>query len=1162
MHRFPLSVLLLSGAAALVLGWPVLSRAQAPGAGSQGLVVRDQTLGAGRGEVVPPGTDPRGHAVDYLITPELGRQSGRNLFHSFERFGIGAGQTATFTDQGLRQDAPAVTNVISRVTGRTASEIHGTLRSTIPGADVWLMNPNGVLFGPGARLDVGGSFHVTSADEIRFPDGETAFAAAPPAGEELLATSAPTAFGFLGGPPAPLSVTGTSLSVPAGETLRLVGGDALADDAVAGVSLDASTLAAPGGRIDLASVRSAGGASFGGSAADPVLDVASFPQLGEVEIRNATTITTRRRPDGVSGTILVRGGRITASSSVLASTIDSTHPDRDHPGLAVDLEARGTIALDDSPVVASATGAGDAGDIRIRAGQLVVTGPRNRDVSSQTAGSGRGGDVEIEVEGLRVSGGAGVLTAPVGAGTGRGGDVRVVARGGVEVLDGSFLGTNSAPQVRPSDPALARSGDLLLRAGSLLVDGGEASAFTSVGSFTSGGHGGSVDIEAGRIVVMRGGEISTPTFGPGRGGDLTIEARDSLHVADAPGGIFVSMGNGPTGAGGDLHIDAGLLEITRGARVGTFSFEGNVDEDPGSETEAQRRDVGDVQVRAGTVRVADRGNLRSATFATGSAGPASNAGDLRIDAGLVEVATGGSIFADSRGPGGGGRLEIHADAVRLVDGGILSAAAGAPGEVDPVATGGDGGDVLVRAGSLLVAGFDPRPIGEGGDTTFLVSALASQAYPNGGNGGRIRVVADQVELRDAGRIAAETFGPGSGGDVEVEARELSISGVSQRLRELLLGGSQAGNPQGALDAARSKISVRTDPFFLGAGATGRAGSVRIQAASLRVEDGGRIEALSVGPGDAGGVAIDASRVRLAGSDAAEGRASILAGSFSRTLPAGAAGDVAIRAGDRFEAHNALVSTLGRLVTGGDVRIDADDVRLGPGSEISALSEGDFDAGSVTLVAADEFVAESALITTQADRADGGDIEIRAGDLILLRDARVTATVLGGQGRGGNVTLDPPLVVFDGATMIANAQGGPGGNLRIVAEAFFASPDSILQASSATSIQGSVEINAPDVDLAGTLAVLPASYLDAARQVRERCSASGGPGGSFVVHGRAGLPPSPDAALAAGSVPFAGTGSLGGGRGLALSQAVPLLGRSGRCGAGSPPPAPFPPKRGA
>src|SRR5262249_38504256 len=154
---------------------------------SQGRVVRDNTLGTGRGEVVGPG-----QGATYLITPDMGEQHGGNLFHSFERFGIGTGETATFTAPDPLY-GPPVSTLSPRVTGGELSKIDGSLRSTIPGADVWLLNPGGVVFGEEAKLDVPGSFHAGTGQYVAFADG--ANFKGNPAQQGVLTTAPPAAFG-------------------------------------------------------------------------------------------------------------------------------------------------------------------------------------------------------------------------------------------------------------------------------------------------------------------------------------------------------------------------------------------------------------------------------------------------------------------------------------------------------------------------------------------------------------------------------------------------------------------------------------------------------------------------------------------------------------------------------------------------------------------------------------------------------------------------------------------------------------------------------------------------------------------------------------------------------------------------------------------------------
>jgi filamentous hemagglutinin family protein len=154
-----------------------------------------------------------------------GTPRGSNLFHSFGQFSVGEGGTANFLNNaGLT----GVTNILGRVTGGDLSSVNGTIQTTNFGtANLFLINPAGWMFGSGASINVGGSFHVSTANYIRLSDG-VQFSAVPTLGEEALLTSAsPAAFGFSGPTVAPISVSleGGLLTVPEGKTLSFVGGD-------------------------------------------------------------------------------------------------------------------------------------------------------------------------------------------------------------------------------------------------------------------------------------------------------------------------------------------------------------------------------------------------------------------------------------------------------------------------------------------------------------------------------------------------------------------------------------------------------------------------------------------------------------------------------------------------------------------------------------------------------------------------------------------------------------------------------------------------------------------------------------------------------------------------------------------------------------------------
>jgi filamentous hemagglutinin family protein len=102
---------------------------------------------------------------NYSIGANLGKQVGGNLFHSFGIFGLATGESATFSGPA------SVTNVIGRVTGGSQSSINGAIKSTIAGANVYLINPAGIVFGPNATINISGSFHASTADYLKHSDG-------------------------------------------------------------------------------------------------------------------------------------------------------------------------------------------------------------------------------------------------------------------------------------------------------------------------------------------------------------------------------------------------------------------------------------------------------------------------------------------------------------------------------------------------------------------------------------------------------------------------------------------------------------------------------------------------------------------------------------------------------------------------------------------------------------------------------------------------------------------------------------------------------------------------------------------------------------------------------------------------------------------------------
>jgi len=200
-------------------------------------------------------------------------------------------------------------------------------------------------------------------------------------------------------------------------------------------------------------------------------------------------------------------------------------------------------------------------------------------------------------------------------------------------------------------------------------------------------------------------------------------------------------------------------------------------------------------------------------------------------------------------------------------------------------------------------------------------------------------------------------------------------------------------------------------------------------------------------------------------------------------------------------------------SGGDIKLVADNIQLSNKGLISAESlPGGGNAGTIEITARNSFRAQDSTVQTGAVSADGGDIRLTVDDLVYLLDSKITTSVESGEGAGGNISIDPEFVVLNSSQIIANAFGGPGGNIHIVAGHFIATPDSVVQASSARNIDGNVLIESTRADIGDKATPLPESFLNLSALLRAHCSAVRSDTSSLVTVGQGGTPIDPDGYL--------------------------------------------------
>ena len=366
-------------------------------------------------------------------------------------------------------------------------------------------------------------------------------------------------------------------------------------------------------------------------------------------------------------------------------------------------------------------------------------------------------------------------------------------------------------------------------------------------------------------------------------------------------------------------------------------------------------------------------------------------------------------------------------------------------------------------------------------------------------------------MLDGAQMDSGTSSTGRGGTITVDASEnISISGTLDD-----------GTPGGVFSR-----TIGSDPD------SGNGGDISLATEqNFSLSNGAAISANSTGPGNSGTVTITADgnvqasngTVSTSATEALGGDISITAGqNFQLTNDStvlaesdgpGNSGAVTLTAtGGNFQSVDSSVSTSSQQAEGGDIAITAgQNVQLVNNTTLSAESFGLGDAGDVTVTSGNNIQMVNSLITTQAAQASGGNIKLTAPNIIQLVNSQIISSVFGGpMTSGGNINLDPLFIILQNSQILANAVQGQGGNINLTAtNGILIGSSSIVDASSALGISGTVVFNGAVVALAETVTQLPQNIVKIASLFAERCAAQkGGQFSSFVQGGSDGLPPAP------------------------------------------------------
>jgi filamentous hemagglutinin family protein len=767
-----------------------------------GQVTLDGSLGP-KGPVLS-GTLPDGSSTTYLISSDLGKQGGNNLFHSFQQFNVLTAESATFTGP------QNIENIIGRVTGGSASWVDGLLRSTIDGASLFLLNPSGILFGPNASLDVKGSFHLSTADYLRFEDGMT-FHSVPASADRLLSMASPAAFGFLNAHPAKIRIEESALEVPEGRALSIIAGDIEMQGGPGGF------LYAPGGRIQLVSVASPGEVVSDFSHVSSALHVGS-EVLGKIDLAYQSYLDVS---GGSGGSVIIRGGRVLLREG---SYIGSYTSDGAGKGGSISVESQSLELTDGATIETLASGTTPGGDIVLQAPSMLLDGAS---VMVGTTGNGRGGDIRLHAGTLQMSSGA-TLWSSSDAGPGKGGDIRVTASEAVTLshpgpdgYSGAFMSSTSGS---------GDAGRIEISSPSITLDAGWI-----VGMNFDEGRGGPIRIETNHLKMGGDSLVMNVNKGAGAAGDISLRAaraelENSSIMADTLG----------AGRGGAVIMEVGSLVLSRGSSVSSSALGvGN-----GGRVTIS---AGDSVILSGRDGSGNPSRMDSFTIGSG------NGGDISISSPLL-VLDQGKIVADTIGEGDGGHITLQVGKLLVNNGGSISSS--------NLGDGASAGNISVHATETVsVSGFNDE------NSRSILASLTRGS----GDAGQIEIEAPSISIHE-GVINTSTLGSGKAGNILLESGNFQLTGGGI-ISSSTLGGSGPGGNIHVHAGESLTISDLESGLYTTSTGEGHGGNIEAQANHLSLSSGSTISAKSTGAGDAGGVRITAFHSFISESSSVDARAS-------------------------------------------------------------------------------------------------------------------------------------------------------------------------------------------------------------------------------------------------------------------------------------------------
>jgi filamentous hemagglutinin family protein len=641
-----------------------------------------------------------------------GSRQGSSLFHSFERFDVPLNGSAYFVNP------VGVENIFTRVTGGLPSNINGALGVTGP-ANLYFINPSGIVFGNGSSLDLrGGSLFVSTANSISFANNTGSYSAVNPQAP-LLTMQVPVGL-QIGNQPKSIQINDTVLSLgnnlpEAQRNFVIVGGDVAIKNSIV-------QLLAYKGNLEIAGLTETGTVQLGSNG--QILTLPANSNRANISVLNNSNSNTFVDNYGsIAGDIRIQARNLEVVNSVNQSRSTvinrSIGTSQSSTGGAIIIDATENVLVSgpraEIAPVSPATSKVNGGDVNINARNLYISEGGSIVVVPQPGSGYNGGNIFIRVlekvlvDAPQTSRESGIYTGTLGSGNA--GEMNIWTRQLIVRNGGQLSADNSSSRPLEFANGTGNAGKININAIDYVeVNGLGLTKPSAISSFTeTTGNAGDINIETSRLFVRNGGSITAGTDGLGKAGSLFISGIDKSRA--------------------DLVELSGSSPNLNGSRIRTIT---TTDSNAGSISIKTR----ELSIQGGT-RIDTRNAIVNSNV------PGGSAGNITIEADVVNAMDGGQIISTTSGTGRGGIIKVTADSAITLSGS------------DPL--------------------FANRPVDPIQRNASAYSGFVSLAESNSpGQGGDIVVNAAQLNVLDNGRITVDSAGTGNGGNIDVRADRITL----------------------------------------------------------------------------------------------------------------------------------------------------------------------------------------------------------------------------------------------------------------------------------------------------------------------------------------------------------------------------------------------------